>query len=105
MDTNRLAKLTTEALNPRSAEIDRWHPLEIVRLINREDRAVIDAVAACEVEIARVVELVENAFRTGGRLIYMGAGTSGRLGVLDASECPPTFSVPPEMVVGFDRWW
>lgn len=100
MDTNRLAKLTTEALNPRSAEIDRWHPLEIVRLINREDRAVIDAVAACELEIARVVELVENAFRTGGRLIYMGAGTSGRLGVLDASECPPTFSVPPEMVVG-----
>ena len=100
MDTNRLAKLTTEALNPRSTEIDRWHPLEIVRLINREDRAVIDAVAACESEIARVVELVENAFRTGGRLIYTGAGTSGRLGVLDASECPPTFSVPPEMVVG-----
>ena len=100
MDTNRLAKLTTEALNPRSAEIDRWHPLEIVRLINREDRAVIDAVAACELQIARVVELVENAFRTGGRLIYMGAGTSGRLGVLDASECPPTFSVPAEMVVG-----
>lgn len=100
MDSQRLAKLTTEALNPKSAEIDRWHALEIVRLINREDRAVIEAVAACENEIARVVELVENAFRCGGRLIYMGAGTSGRLGVLDASECPPTFSTPPEMVVG-----
>lgn len=100
MDSNRLAKLTTESLNPHSAEIDRWHALEIVRLINREDRGVIEAVAACESEIARVVELVENAFRTGGRLIYMGAGTSGRLGVLDASECPPTFSTPPEMVVG-----
>lgn len=100
MDSNRLAKLTTEGLNPHSAEIDRWHALEIVRLINREDRGVLEAVAACENEIARVVELVENAFRTGGRLIYMGAGTSGRLGVLDASECPPTFSTPPEMVVG-----
>lgn len=100
MDTQRLARLTTESLNPNSAAIDRWHPLEIVRTINREDRAVIEAVAACENEIARVVELVENAFRCGGRLIYMGAGTSGRLGVLDASECPPTFSTPPEMVLG-----
>ncbi len=100
MDSNQLGRLTTEGLNPRSAEIDRWHPLEIVRLMNREDRSVVEAVAACELQIARVVELVETAFRTGGRLIYMGAGTSGRLGVLDASECPPTFSTPPEMVVG-----
>ncbi len=100
LDSNRLGRLTTESLNPHSAEVDRWHPLEIVRLINREDRAVIEAVHACELEIARVVELVENAFRSGGRLVYMGAGTSGRLGVLDASECPPTFSTPPEMVVG-----
>lgn len=100
MDSQRLAQLTTEALNPNSAEIDRWDPLEIVRLIQREDRAVMEAVAACETEIARVVELVEQAFRGGGRLIYMGAGTSGRLGVLDASECPPTFSTPPEMVIG-----
>lgn len=100
MDSQRLNKLTTESLNPHSCEIDRWNALEIVRLMNREDRQVIEAVAACESEIARVVELVETAFRTGGRLIYMGAGTSGRLGVLDASECPPTFSTPPEMVVG-----
>lgn len=100
MDTEKLAQLTTESVNPRSAEIDRLHPLEIVRLINREDRMVIDAVAAAEIQIARTVEFVEQAFRVGGRLIYMGAGTSGRLGVLDASECPPTFSTPPEMVVG-----
>ncbi|MCC6511627.1 MAG: N-acetylmuramic acid 6-phosphate etherase [Pirellulaceae bacterium] len=101
MDTNKLAKLTTESVNPQSIEIDRWHPLEIVRLMNREDQQVIQAVARAELQIARTVELVEDAFRTGGRLIYMGAGTSGRLGVLDASECPPTFSTPPEMVVGF----
>ena len=100
MDHEKLAALTTESVNPRSADIDRLHPLEIVRLINREDRMVIDAVAAAELQIARTVELAEEAFRGGGRLIYMGAGTSGRLGVLDASECPPTFSTPPEMVVG-----
>ncbi|MGN6133025.1 MAG: N-acetylmuramic acid 6-phosphate etherase [Aureliella sp.] len=100
MDAEKLGALTTESVNPRSADIDRLHPLEIVRLINREDRLVIDAVAAAELQIARTVELVEDAFRAGGRLVYMGAGTSGRLGVLDASECPPTFSTPPEMVVG-----
>lgn len=100
MDSSRLARMTTESLNPQSQEIDRWHALEIVRLMNREDRAAVEAVAACEMQIARTVDLVEEAFRTGGRLIYMGAGTSGRLGVLDASECPPTFSTPPELVVG-----
>lgn len=95
-----MATLTTESVNPRSTEIDRLHPLEIVRLINREDRMVNDAVAKAELQIARTVELVEEAFRGGGRLIYIGAGTSGRLGVLDASECPPTFGTPPELVVG-----
>ncbi len=100
MDSQRLSQLTTESLNHASREVDRWNALEIVRLMNREDQRVIEAVAACESEIARVVELVEAAFRSGGRLIYMGAGTSGRLGVLDASECPPTFSTPAEMVVG-----
>lgn len=100
MKSERLATLTTESVNPNSVDIDRLHPLEIVRLINRDNRSVIDAVAAAEIHIARTVELVEEAFRLGGRLIYLGAGTSGRLGVLDASECPPTFSTPPEMVVG-----
>lgn len=100
MKPEQLSSLTTEGVNPRSAQIDRLHPLEIVRLMHREDQMVLEAVAAAEMEIARTVELVEQAFRIGGRLIYMGAGTSGRLGVLDASECPPTFSTPPEMVVG-----
>lgn len=100
MDIDKLAKLTTESRNSRSADIDRLHPLEIVRLINREDKQVIEAVAAAELQIARTIEIVEQAFHLGGRLIYMGAGTSGRLGVLDASECPPTFNTPPEMVVG-----
>lgn len=100
MKSEQLATLTTESINSSSVDIDRLHPLEIVRLINRDNRSVIDAVAAAEIHIARTVELVEEAFRLGGRLIYLGAGTSGRLGVLDASECPPTFSTPPEMVVG-----
>lgn len=100
MEQEKLATLTTESLNPESADVDRLHPVEIVRLINREDRKVIEAVARAELQIARTVEIVEEAFRAGGRLIYMGAGTSGRLGVLDASECPPTFSTPPELVVG-----
>lgn len=100
MDPEKLAVLTTESVNPRSADIDRLHPLEIIRVIQQEERAVIDAVAGAELQIARTVELVEAAFRGGGRLIYMGAGTSGRLGVLDASECPPTFNTPPEWVVG-----
>ena len=100
MEQEKLATLTTESVNPHSADVDRLHPVEIVRLINREDRKVIEAVATAELQIARTVELVEEAFRGGGRLIYMGAGTSGRLGVLDASECPPTFSTPPELVIG-----
>jgi N-acetylmuramic acid 6-phosphate etherase len=99
-DLQRLDALTTEGVNAASAEIDALEPLEIVRLIQREDRAVLDAVAAAEEEIALAVALVERAFRAGGRLLYIGAGTSGRLGVLDASECPPTFRTPPEMVVG-----
>ena len=100
MHSDRLSNLTTEALNPRSMEIDQLDSLEIVRLINREDQQVIEAVASAAPDIAKVVDLVVEAFCRGGRLIYMGAGTSGRLGVLDASECPPTFSTPPEMVVG-----
>lgn len=74
--------------------------LEIVDLMNAEDRRVPEAVHAARAEIARTVDLVVDAFRAGGRLVYVGAGTSGRLGVLDATECPPTFGTPPEMVVG-----
>jgi N-acetylmuramic acid 6-phosphate etherase len=90
----------TERRNPRSATIDTASALEIVDLIGAEDATVPGAVARAREEIARAVDLVEAAFRAGGRLLYVGAGTSGRLGVLDAAECPPTFGTPPEMVVG-----
>jgi N-acetylmuramic acid 6-phosphate etherase len=90
----------TEQRNPRTAAIDLASPIEIVDLMNTEDRSVPDAVAACRTEIAAVIGLVEHAFRSGGRLFYVGAGTSGRLGILDASECPPTFGSDPEMVQG-----
>ncbi|HEX6106430.1 MAG TPA: N-acetylmuramic acid 6-phosphate etherase [Gemmatimonadales bacterium] len=90
----------TERRNPRSATIDSASALEIVDLIGAEDATVPIAVAAAREDIARAVDLIEAAFRAGGRLLYVGAGTSGRLGVLDAAECPPTFGTPPEMVVG-----
>jgi N-acetylmuramic acid 6-phosphate etherase len=90
----------TERRNPRSSTIDTASALEIVDLIGAEDAGVPAAVARARQEIAGAIELVESAFRAGGRLVYAGAGTSGRLGVLDATECPPTFGSPPEMVVG-----
>jgi len=90
----------TERRNPRTASIDLASPLEIVDLINAEDRMVPDAVAGQRSVVARAIEIAERSFRAGGRLLYVGAGTSGRLGVLDASECPPTFGTPPEMVQG-----
>jgi N-acetylmuramic acid 6-phosphate etherase len=92
--------LLTEARNPHSEEIDRLSPREIVALMNAEDARVVEAVGAVADAVAQAIEWAAGAFRSGGRLIYVGAGTSGRLGVLDASECPPTFSTPPEMVVG-----
>ena len=90
----------TEQRNPATAEIDRLSPLEIVDVINAEDQKVAPAVQAERKSIARAIELAERAFRSGGRLIYVGAGTSGRLGVLDASEMPPTYGTDPEMVQG-----
>jgi N-acetylmuramic acid 6-phosphate etherase len=92
--------LTTEAVNPASVRIDELSPLEIVRLMNAEDAGVAAAVAAQAEAIARAIEGVTARMRQGGRLVYLGAGTSGRLGVLDAAECPPTFSTAPELVVG-----
>ena len=88
----------TERRNPRTAQIDLATPIEIVELINAEDATVPAAVATQREAIARAIELAEQTFRGGGRLIYAGAGTSGRLGVLDAAECPPTFGTDPEMV-------
>jgi len=90
----------TERRNPRTRDIDRASASEIVDLINSEDALVAAAVAAARTDLARGIELLEAAFREGGRLFYVGAGTSGRLGVLDAAECPPTFGTPPDMVTG-----
>ena len=90
----------TEQRNPATADIDIAEPGRIVELMHAEDRRVTDAVWACRREIARAIELVEHAFRAGGHLYYFGAGTSGRLGVLDAAECPPTFGTDPELVQG-----
>jgi N-acetylmuramic acid 6-phosphate etherase len=90
----------TERRNPRTTRIDLAAPAEIVDLMLAEDRTVADAVASQKAQIGRAIELAEASFRAGGRLIYVGAGTSGRLGVLDASECPPTFGTDPTMVIG-----
>lgn len=90
----------TERSNPKSIDIDRKSTLEIVRTINNEDRKVPDVVARELGNIAKIVDAVVDAFRTRGRVFYVGAGTSGRLGVLDASEMPPTFGVPPSMFQG-----
>jgi N-acetylmuramic acid 6-phosphate etherase len=92
--------LLTESRNPRSEAIDTLGALEIVRLMNAEDAGVVEAVGAVAGAVAQAVDWAAERFRRGGRLVYVGAGTSGRLGVLDASECPPTFSTPPSMVVG-----
>jgi len=96
----KLAALTTEARNPRTTHIDRISTLEMVTLINEEDQIVPLAVAKELPQIARAIDEIAARFEQGGRLFYIGAGTSGRLGVLDASECPPTFSVPPTLVQG-----
>jgi len=90
----------TERRNPRTADIDLASPREIVDIIQREDATVPGVVATQADAIARAVAMTEETFRSGGRLFYVGAGTSGRLGVLDASECPPTFGVSPELVQG-----
>jgi N-acetylmuramic acid 6-phosphate etherase len=95
-----LEKLLTEQRNPASAAIDTLPTEEVLRIVNAEDHKVADAVGREIPAIARAVDAIVEAFQRGGRLFYIGAGTSGRLGVLDASECPPTFSVPPEMVQG-----
>jgi N-acetylmuramic acid 6-phosphate etherase len=91
---------STEARNTASGTIDSLSALQIVELMNSEDAMVAAAVRTQSTSIAAAIDVVAEAFRNGGRLIYIGAGTSGRLGVLDASECPPTFSVPRSMVVG-----
>ncbi len=95
-----LDQLTTEARNPLTEELDRLNAREIVNLINSEDAKVADAVGEESESIASAIEVIADRLSRGGRLIYMGAGTSGRLGVLDAVECPPTFNTEPELVIG-----
>jgi len=95
-----LSTLITEQRNPNSMHLDSLSALEIVQLMNEEDKQVPLAIEKCLPQIAQAVECIVAAFQQGGRLVYIGAGTSGRLGVLDASECPPTFGVSPEMVKG-----
>lgn len=95
-----LSTLITEQRNPNSMHVDSLSALEIVQLMNLEDKQVPLAIEKCLPQIAQAVECIVAAFQQGGRLVYIGAGTSGRLGVLDASECPPTFGVSPEMVKG-----
>ncbi|MCX4823956.1 N-acetylmuramic acid 6-phosphate etherase [Streptomyces sp. NBC_01142] len=95
-----MATLTTEAFRPELADIDQLPTLEIARIMNGEDRSVPDAVAAQLPQIAAAIDGTAERMSRGGRLIYAGAGTAGRLGVLDASECPPTFNTDPAEVVG-----
>ena len=95
-----LSTLITEQRNPNSMNVDSLSALEIVQLMNEEDKQVPLAIEKCLPQIAQAVERIVAAFQQGGRLVYIGAGTSGRLGVLDASECPPTFGVSPEIVKG-----
>ncbi|MDA0383678.1 N-acetylmuramic acid 6-phosphate etherase [Vibrio owensii] len=95
-----LSRLVTESRNPASAEIDTLSTIEMLQVINQEDQKVALAVQAVLPQIAQTVDAITAAFANGGRLIYMGAGTSGRLGILDASECPPTYGTHPDMVIG-----
>lgn len=95
-----LGRLTTETRNTNSMGLDQMSIHEAVVLMNQEDRHVPEAIEQALPEIEQAIEFIVDSFKQGGRLIYMGAGTSGRLGVLDAAECVPTFNTPPEMVVG-----
>lgn len=92
--------LLTEQNNPNSLNLDQLSSLEIVELFNREDANTLNAINQARYQIAAAIDLTSEALKQGGRLFYVGAGTSGRLGVLDAAECPPTFCTPPELVQG-----
>ena len=101
LEAVQLETLLTEQANPASEKIDSVSTLEMMRIINGEDKKVALAVEAALPSIATAVDAIVDRMRAGGRLFYTGAGTSGRLGVLDASECPPTYNVPADLVQGF----
>ncbi|OLP17747.1 N-acetylmuramic acid 6-phosphate etherase [Leptolyngbya sp. 'hensonii'] len=92
--------LLTEQVNPNSQSLDQMTTLELVDVFNQEDTRTITAIAAARQELAQAIDCIAIALQRGGRLFYIGAGTSGRLGVLDAAECPPTFCTPPDLVQG-----
>ena len=94
----KLEHLLTERPNRASRDLDRLSPVRVARLMNREDRRAVDAVGRVAPRIAAAVALITRALAAGGRLFFVGAGTSGRLGVLEAAECPPTFGTPPRLV-------
>lgn len=95
-----LDRISTEQRNPNTLQIDQVSTLEMVKLINEEDKKVALAVEQVLPEIATAIDMIVEQFKQGGRLVYIGAGTSGRLGILDASECPPTYGADPSMVIG-----
>ena len=95
-----LGSLVSETRNPQTMDLDALSTLELVNHFNQQDTLVAQAVKETLPEVAKAVDAAAEALKAGGRIIYMGAGTSGRLGVLDASECPPTFGVPHGLVVG-----
>nr|WP_310484528.1 N-acetylmuramic acid 6-phosphate etherase [Chamaesiphon sp. VAR_48_metabat_403] len=97
---NTRGHLLTEQVNINSANLDRLSTLELVDLFNKEDINTLKAIAGARVELANAIDTIADSLRQGGRLFYIGAGTSGRLGVLDAAECPPTFCTPPDLVQG-----
>jgi N-acetylmuramic acid 6-phosphate etherase len=97
---NTRGHLLTEQVNVNSTNLDRLSSLELVDLFNKEDLNTLNAIASARAELAKSIDFIADSLRQGGRLFYIGAGTSGRLGVLDAAECPPTFCTPPELVQG-----
>ena len=99
-DLQERGHLLTEQVNPDSLNLDQLTSVEFVELFNREDAKAVSAVTAVKQDLAKAIDLSAQSLEKGGRLFYVGAGTSGRLGVLDAAECPPTFCTPPELVQG-----
>ena len=95
-----ISKLTTEKRNPGTMDLDEMTPEEIIKIMNQEDAKAVRAVSEMIPQIVKAIEKTTSSLKRGGRIIYIGAGTSGRLGILDAAECPPTFGVDPSMVVG-----
>lgn len=100
-ESRKTGHLLTEKINPRTVDLDQCSPLEVVELILQEDRGIVEAIEIEKHNISRAVELVVAKLKAGGRLFFLGAGTSGRLGVIEAAECPPTFGSNPELIQAF----